>query len=84
MDITTARKLLGSSKIIGITANNRNDIDNAIKNGCNYIGVGPVFRTMIKQNKEPLGIEKIKKSDTRFNYSFWFAIGGINKKISLY
>ena len=78
IDITTARKLLGSSKIIGVSANNSNDISKAIKNGCDYIGVGPVFQTLTKKNKEPLGVEKIKALTKDINIP-WFAIGGINK-----
>ena len=77
IDITTARKLLGSSKIIGVTANNSTDIANAIKDGCDYIGIGPVFKTFTK-SKEPLGIEKIKALTKDINIP-WFAIGGINK-----
>tara|TARA_A100001388_G_scaffold271101_1_gene249429 strand:- start:139 stop:1191 length:1053 start_codon:yes stop_codon:yes gene_type:complete len=77
IDIKTARKLLGCSKIIGVTANNSTDIANAIKNGCDYIGIGPVFKTFTK-NKEPLGIEKIKALTKDINIP-WFAIGGINK-----
>ena len=79
IDITTARKLIGSSKIIGVTANNQTDINNAIKNGCDYIGVGPVFQTFTKKNKEPLGIEKIKDLTKEIKIP-WFAIGGINKE----
>ena len=78
IDILTARKLLGSSKIIGVSANNSKDITYAIKNGCDYIGVGPVFKTLTKKNKEPLGIEKIKALTRNINIP-WFAIGGINK-----
>ncbi len=78
IDIITARKLLGSSKIIGITANNSVDITNAIKNGSDYIGVGPVFKTSIKKNKKPLGIEKINDLTKDIKIP-WFAIGGINK-----
>ena len=77
LDIKTARKLLGGSKIIGISANNQIDINNAIKNDCNYLGIGPVFKTETKKNKEPLGIEKIKDL-TRGLTIPWFAIGGIN------
>ncbi len=79
IDIVTARKLLGHSKIIGISANNSNDINNAIKNGCDYIGIGPVFKTTTKKNKKPLGVEKIKNLTKDLNLP-WFAIGGINKK----
>ena len=79
IEITTARKLLGNSKIIGISANNSNDITEAIKNGCDYIGIGPVFESSTKKNKEPLGVENIKALTKDINIP-WFAIGGINKE----
>jgi len=76
LDLKTARKLLGYSKIIGISANNEIDISNALKEGCDYIGIGPVFETATKKNKKPLGIEKIKTLTKDLNIP-WFAIGGI-------
>ena len=79
LDIKTARKILGASKIIGITASNSNDINNAMKNGCDYIGIGPVFKTSTKINKEPLGEKKIKALSRDITIP-WFAIGGINKE----
>ena len=78
IDIKTARKLLGPSKIIGVSANNSVDISKAIKHGCDYIGVGPVFPTLTKKNKEPLGVEKIKALTKNISIPY-FAIGGINK-----
>ena len=78
LDLKTARKLLGNSKIIGISANNKIDISNSIKNGCDYIGIGPVFKTPTKKDKEPLGLEKIKTLTKDIEIP-WFAIGGINK-----
>ena len=74
-----ARELLGSSKIIGITANNKTDISNAIKHGCDYIGIGPVFDSSTKKNKKPLGLDTMK-SLTKDIKIPWFAIGGINKE----
>jgi len=76
LDLKTARKLLGYSKIIGISANNEIDISNAYKEGCNYIGIGPVFETTTKKNKKPIGIEKIKTLTKDLDIP-WFAIGGI-------
>ena len=76
LDLKTARKLLGYSKIIGISANNEIDISNALKEGCDYIGVGPVYETTTKKNKKPIGIEKIKTLTKELNIP-WFAIGGI-------
>jgi len=76
LDLKTARKLLGHSKIIGISANNELDISNALKEGCDYIGIGPVFETKTKKNKKPIGIDKIKTLTKDLNIP-WFAIGGI-------
>ncbi len=78
IDIKTARKLLGTSKIIGVSANNSIDINKAVKDGCDYIGVGPVFPTLTKKNKEPIGVEKIKALTKGINIPY-FAIGGIDK-----
>ena len=79
LDLKTARKLLGYSKIIGISANNSNDISNAIKNGCDYLGIGPVFKTKTKRDKDPLGLDQIKVLTKNLRIP-WFAIGGINKE----
>jgi len=79
LDLKTARKLLGYSKIVGISANNAIDISNALKEGCDYIGIGPVFETTTKKNKIPLGIENIKTLTKDLNIP-WFAIGGIKAK----
>ncbi len=76
LDIKTARKLLGYSKIIGISANNEIDISNALKGGCDYIGIGPVFETSTKKDKKPIGTEKIKTLTKDLKIP-WFAIGGV-------
>ena len=83
MDIKSARNILGFSKIIGISASNEWDIEKAIKDGCDYLGIGPVFATTTKKEKVPLGIETLK-SLTRDISIPWFAIGGIkHENISL-
>ena len=76
LNLKAARKLLGHSKIIGISANNEIDISKALKDGCDYIGIGPVFETETKKNKKPIGIEKIKTLTKDLNIP-WFAIGGV-------
>ena len=78
LDVKTARKLLGYSKIIGKSANNETAISNALKDGCDYLGIGPVFHTSTKKDKKPLGIDKIKTLTKDLNIP-WFAIGGITK-----
>ena len=83
INIKIARNLLGFSKIIGISASNEIDIQKAIKEGCDYLGIGPVFHTKIKEKKQPLGINTLKIMTKDIEIP-WFAIGGINhENISL-
>ena len=79
MDIKSARFILGPSKIIGISASNESDIKKAIQDGCDYLGIGPVFTTTTKKGKIPLGIDTLK-SLTKDITIPWFAIGGIKQE----
>ena len=79
MDIKSARNILGFSKIIGISASNELDIKKAIQDGCDYLGIGPVFATATKKEKVPIGID-ILKSLTKDIAIPWFAIGGIKEE----
>ncbi len=78
LDVKTARSLLGNKKIIGKTANNEIDISKAIEDGCDYIGIGPVFKSATKKDKQPLGLERVQELTKDIKVP-WFAIGGINK-----
>ncbi|MRX37906.1 thiamine phosphate synthase [Flavobacterium sp. LC2016-23] len=80
--IEEARAILGNTKIIGATANTFEDIQNHIKNGCDYIGLGPLRFTTTKEQLSPiLGFEgyhkilqKLKENDLTIPV---YAIGGI-------
>ncbi|MEA9415769.1 thiamine phosphate synthase [Flavobacterium sp. PL02] len=80
--IDEARTILGNTKIIGATANTFEDITKHIKNGCDYIGLGPFQFTETKDKLSPiLGIEgyheiiqKIKSNNLEIPI---YAIGGI-------
>ena len=79
MDIKSARSILGFSKIIGVSANNELDIKKAIQDGCDYLGIGPVFATTTKKDKHPLGIDTLKSLTKDISIP-WFAIGGIKEE----
>ncbi|MET3027116.1 thiamine phosphate synthase [Flavobacterium sp. UW10123] len=80
--IDEARAILGSTKIIGGTANTFEDIENHMKNGCDYIGLGPFRFTATKEKLSPiLGLsgyheilQKLKKNKIDVPV---YAIGGI-------
>lgn len=80
--IEDARAILGTTKIIGGTANTFEDIENHVKNGCDYIGLGPFRFTNTKEKLSPiLGLsgyfeilQKLKKNKIEIPV---YAIGGI-------
>ncbi|WP_348797591.1 thiamine phosphate synthase [Flavobacterium adhaerens] len=84
-NIAEARAILGKTKIIGATANTLEDIVAQVKNGCDYIGLGPYQFTKTKSNLSPiLGIEgyrfimsQLKKAQINIPV---YAIGGIIPK----
>ena len=72
-----ARELLGAEKIIGRSTHCLEDIKNAELEGCDYIGIGPIFPSKTKKKLNPIGINYLKKG---LNETLLpaFAIGGIN------
>lgn len=58
MPIDEARKILGSDKIIGGTANTFEDVERLYRQGADYIGCGPFRFTTTKKNlSSVLGLE---------------------------
>jgi thiamine-phosphate pyrophosphorylase len=73
-----ARQLFGKDKIIGVSTHNMEEALKAEADGASYINIGPVFKTLTKQNKyEPLGIETVEKIKNKINIPFT-VMGGIN------
>lgn len=62
MAVDEARRILGSDKIIGATANTRDHIDKAVRLGADYIGLGPFRFTTTKKNLSPIiGLDGYRK-----------------------
>lgn len=77
LPISLARKILGESYIIGRSTTNPQEMQEAIAEKADYIGVGPVYETPTKVGKAAAGLEYIDYA--RKNASIpWFAIGGID------
>jgi thiamine-phosphate pyrophosphorylase len=82
MKIEEARLILGSTKIIGGTANTFEDVLQRAEENCDYVGLGPFQFTATKQNLSPiLGLEGyrsiIEKIKTKNINVPIYAIGGI-------
>ena len=78
IDIHTARNLLGNEAIIGLSTHKPEDAINAMDNGADYAGAGPVFTTPTKPGREAVGLEYVKWASKNMTIPF-FAIGGIDE-----
>lgn len=70
------RSMIGSEKILGISAGTVEEAVAAEKAGADYIGVGAVFDTSTKENARNLTIEKLKEICESVSIPV-VAIGGI-------
>ena len=77
VSIALARQILGSQKIVGKSTTNPDEMDRAIKEGADYIGVGPVYETPTKPGKAAAGLEYVQHAVKHATVP-WFAIGGID------
>ncbi|MCF0054371.1 thiamine phosphate synthase [Dyadobacter sp. CY356] len=85
MPISSARKILGNETVIGGTANTLENILDRIKEGSDYVGLGPFRFTSTKQNLSPiLGLEgylNIAESLKKLKHTIpLIAIGGIGQE----
>jgi thiamine-phosphate pyrophosphorylase len=73
-----AKKIVGNSMIIGISAECLNDAVRAEKEGADYIGVGPIYSTATKTDTgAPLGLEGLRQIRKSVKIPI-VAIGGLN------
>ena len=73
------RRMIGSDKILGISAGTTQEAIAAENAGADYIGVGAVFGTSTKKNARNLTVEKLREIGSAVSIPV-VAIGGINGK----
>lgn len=77
LDVKSAREILGANAIVGVSTHAPEQALKAVKDGADYIGVGPVFATPTKQGRIPVGLEYVKWASENIDIPA-FAIGGID------
>jgi thiamine-phosphate pyrophosphorylase len=61
LPISNARKIVGDNMFIGVSTHSPTQALEAQKQGADYIGVGPIFKTLTKDNVcAPVGFEYLK------------------------
>jgi thiamine-phosphate pyrophosphorylase len=77
LPISLARQLLGANCLIGLSTHSSEQVAQAVEQGADYIGFGPLFPTTTKDNHEPVvGIDGLKKVRALTDLPI-VAIGGI-------
>ena len=82
IDITDARRLLGTDKIIGLSTHSITEAKHAMRLRADYISYGPIFKTQSKPNAHPPGgLDGLSKISAAVNkdQAPITAIGGITK-----
>lgn len=74
---SVARRLLGPDRLIGRSTHRLEDLRQAVADGCDYVGVGPVNATPTKPGREPVGLAYVTQAAAECPLPF-FAIGGID------
>jgi len=76
--IELARPLM-KDKIIGVSTHSERQINEAVSAGADYIGVGPIFETATKEDREPLVGTALLSKVRDICPIPYVAIGGISK-----
>jgi len=79
LPLSSARKILGEDRIIGISTHTLEEAKEAEREGADYIGIGPIFATSTKKDiPPPLGTEIISRIKKEIKIPV-VAIGGISQ-----
>lgn len=71
-----ARQLLGPGRLIGRSTHRIEQLRQAVADGCDYVGVGPVNATPTKPGRVPVGLSYVQQAAAESPIPM-FAIGGI-------
>jgi len=71
-----ARRLLGPDRLIGRSTHGIEQLQQAVRDGCDYVGVGPVNATPTKPGRQPVGLDYVRQAAAEAPIP-WYAIGGI-------
>ena len=79
MPLEIAKKILGDSMIIGISAESLEDAIEAERGGADYLGISPIYATPTKTDTaSPLGLKGLREIRNTVKLPL-VGIGGLNK-----
>ena len=72
-----ARQILGPHRLVGVSTHNYEQLNKAVLDGANYVGIGPVFESRTKQFSSFGGLSLLEQVANQTALPV-FAIGGID------
>lgn len=83
LPVSEARRQAGGRLGVGRSTHSIEEARQAVAEGADYIGIGPVFATPTKPDTPAVGLELVRAAAREISVP-WFAIGGIDReKIAL-
>lgn len=77
LSVREARRIVGPSRIVGVSTHTLDQARQAVLDGADYIGVGPVFSSTTKTFAHLAGLDFVRQVAAEITLPA-FAIGGIN------
>lgn len=77
LTVKDARRIVGTDKLVGVSTHTIEQARQAVIDGADYIGVGPVFPSTTKSFDGFAGLEFVRQVAAEIQLP-WYAIGGIN------
>ncbi len=77
LPVHETRRIVGPNRLIGVSTHTIEQARQAVIDGADYIGVGPVFDSKTKQFSSLAGLEFVRQVAEEIKLP-WFAIGGID------
>ncbi|MBI4583561.1 MAG: thiamine phosphate synthase [Planctomycetes bacterium] len=77
LPVAAARQLVGESKLLGVSTHSLEQARQAVREGADYIGIGPVFPTATKDAGPCLGLQGFREIHRQVDLPA-FAIGGVS------
>ena len=77
LSVYDARRIVGPDRLVGVSTHTLDQARAAVRDGANYIGVGPVFGSRTKQFDSLAGLDFVRQVASEITLP-WYAIGGID------
>ncbi len=78
LSVHEVRRIVGPDCLIGVSTHSIEQARQAVLDGANYIGVGPIFKSGTKSFNEFAGTDFVREVAAEIQLP-WFPIGGINQ-----